>query len=142
MRERGMMFFDSPVLNVLVVWLGGGLLRFGLRYLILIAATAPADMAARSMGFLALIVAPGRLGGREPRRARCYAGARRDGQPRADGAARRLRPRRRRRPDAGPLRAAPLPHGPHLRQPHRPPRGCPARHRRRAAAGPGGRRPG
>jgi len=52
------MFFDSQVANVLVVWLGGGLLGFGLRYLILIGATALADIPERSMGFLALIAAP------------------------------------------------------------------------------------
>jgi hypothetical protein len=53
-----MMFFDSPMLNVLVVWLGGGLLGFGLRFLILIGATALADIPERSMWFLALIAAP------------------------------------------------------------------------------------
>jgi hypothetical protein len=52
------MFFDSTLLDVLVVWLGGGLLGFGLRFLIFIGASALADLPERSLGFTALIVAP------------------------------------------------------------------------------------
>jgi hypothetical protein len=52
------MFFDSQTANVLVVWLGGGLLGFALRYLIFLGAAALADLPERSMGFTALVVAP------------------------------------------------------------------------------------
>src|SRR5262245_41008539 len=52
------MFFNDQYLNVLVVWLGGGLLGFALRFLIFIGASALADLPERSMGFTALIVAP------------------------------------------------------------------------------------
>jgi hypothetical protein len=52
------MFFEQQYLNVLVVWLGGGLLGLALRYLIFIGSTALADVPDKSLGFTALIVAP------------------------------------------------------------------------------------